>query len=376
MRQSISAISMLMGTIIGVGMFGLPYAAGKVGFLPVVFIYFPILGLIILIIHLIYGEICLRTDGIHRLPGYSKIYLGKIGEIIAIITDIIGFLGAMLAFLILGGQFLTNLLMPLIGGNGLTYILIFFTSAALIIFTETKGIAKAEFIGLIILFSALFYLVIKGLPHIQLANLQTYKLTDLFLPYGVILFSLGGLSVIPELEDILGQNTKKLKNIIIAGTLIPIFIYLIFIYLVLGVNGSLVTQDALTGLRQALGQKVIMAGLIIGIVTTFTSYLSIGQTLKKIFWHDLKFSHFNAWVIACFIPLILYFAGFQNFIKIISFVGAIAVAAGGILIFLIYIKAKKIGKVKPAYELKVPNLICYLVITMFIVGALIGLMNI
>lgn len=367
---------MLTGTIIGVGMFGLPYVTSQVGFLPIVLVYFPILGLVVLMVHLIYGEICLRTDGIHRLPGYSKIYLGRIGEITAIVSDIIGFLGAMLAFLILGGQFLATLLTPLLAGNELVYVLVFFAAAAFIIFTETKGIAKAEFIGLIILVIALFFLVIKGLPQIQLINLQTFQLTNLFLPYGVILFSLGGLSVIPEIEDVLGQNSKKLKNIIISGSLIPIAFYIIFIGLVLGVNGPLTTQDALTGLGQALGQKIIIAGLIIGITATFTSYLSIGQTLKKIFWYDLKFSHFTAWVVACFIPLMLYLAGLQNFIKIISFIGAIVIAADGILIFLIYLKAKKTGQVKPAYELKIPNLICYLVIAMFLAGALIELIKI
>ena len=367
---------MLVGTIIGVGMFGLPYVTSKIGFLPIVFIYFPILGLVVLTVHLIYGEVCLRTDGLHRLPGYSKIYLGKAGETFAIISAIIGFFGSLLAYLILGGQFLANLLIPVLGGNELTYILIFFALGALIIYLKNKGIAQIEFYSLILLFCALIFLSVKGIPAIDINNLLNANFTDPFLPYGVILFALGGMSFIPVLEDLLAGQTKKLKSVIIIGTLIPALVYLIFIALVLGVNGNATTADALTGLKTVLGSTVLIAGFLVGIIATFTSYLTVGQTLKETFWYDLKFSHFTAWVIACFVPLILYLVGLKNFISIIGFVGAITFATDGILVFLIYLKAKKTGKVKPDYEIKIPRLVSYLIITMFLFGAIIEILKI
>ncbi|MFA5022608.1 MAG: aromatic amino acid transport family protein [Patescibacteria group bacterium] len=375
MKKYFAALSMLVGTIIGVGMFGLPYVTSQVGFGPVIFIYFPILGLVVLTVHLIYGEICLRTDGFHRLPGYSKIYLGKKGEIVAIISAIIGFIGSLLAYLILGGQFLANLLTPILGGNELVYVLTFFALGSLIIYLDNKGIAQAEFYSLILLFAALIFLVIKGAPAINTTNLLTNNFLEPFLPYGVILFSLGGLSVIPELEDLLAGKTNKLKNIIITGTLIPIITYIIFIALVLGVNGANTTQDALTGLKTVLGPNILIAGFIFGVMATFTSFLTVGQTLKEVLRYDLKFSHFSSWVIACFIPLLLYLAGLKNFVSIIGFVGAITIATDGVLIFLIYLKAKKSGTVKPDYQLNIPNFISYLVIIMFLAGAVLEIIK-
>ena len=171
-------------------------------------------------------------------------------------------------------------------------------------------------------------------------------------------------------------SLNKLKSVIIIGTLIPALVYLIFIALVLGVNGNATTADALTGLKTVLGSTVLIAGFLVGIIATFTSYLTVGQTLKETFWYDLKFSHFTAWVIACFVQLILYLVGLKNFISIIGFVGAITFATDGILVFLIYLKAKKTGKVKPDYEIKIPRLVSYLIITIFLFGAIIEILKI
>ncbi|MFA6410704.1 MAG: aromatic amino acid transport family protein [Candidatus Buchananbacteria bacterium] len=374
MKKYIAAVSMLVGTIVGVGMFGLPYVTNQVGFLPIILIYFPALGLLVLAVHLIYGEVCLRTDGFHRLPGYCQIYLGKTSEKLAIASALIGFLGSLLAYLILGGQFLAGLLIPSLGGNELVYVLIFFFLGSLIVFLENKGIAKAEFYSLILLFGALIFLVIKGFPQINVSHLLTYQFQNPFLPYGIILFSLGGLSVIPELEDLLADKANQLKSVIIVGTLIPIITYIVFIVLALGINGSNVTEDALTGMQAVLGPNILIAGFIVGIMATFTSFLTVGQTLKEVLRYDLKFSHFSSWVIACFIPLILYLAGFKNFIGIIGFVGAITIAADGVLVFLIYLKAKKTGTVKPAYQINLPNWLSYLIIILFLAGAVIEIL--
>jgi tyrosine-specific transport protein len=369
MKKNISAFTMISGTIIGVGMFGLPYAAAQVGFLPVVLVYFPVLTLITLVIHLIFGEICLRTEGVHRLPGYSKIYLGQTGAVLSVISATVGLLGSMVAYLIIGGDFLGNILIPLLGGQELTYILIFFAAGALIIYTENKGIARAELVGLILLLGTLVYLFSQGFSQINFAHFFTYSGSNLFLPYGIILFSLGGLSVIPEIKDMLASDSRRIKSIITAGIILPALVYIAFIYLVLGITGANTTQDALSGLKMVLGEKIMITGFIVGVIATFTSYLTVGQTLKKVFWYDLKFPHFNAWIIACFVPLILYFIGLNDFIMIIGFLGTVTIAIDAVLIFLIFQKAKTNGRRKPEYEIKLAKILIYALIGLFLTGA-------
>ncbi|HLC89632.1 MAG TPA: aromatic amino acid transport family protein [Patescibacteria group bacterium] len=374
MKQYFYALATFTGTIIGVGIFGLPYATAQIGFIPILF-YFAFLGLITILIHLIFGEICLRTPGAHRLPGLAEIYLGKRIKWISVFSNTIGLLGANLAYLIVGGSFLASFFAPIFAGPELAYILIFYFSGALIIYLGTKTISESEFFSLIIFFIILFFLFAKGSFNINLANLATIDLKNLILPYGVILFSLAGMSVIPEIKEILGQKNRFLKNIIITGTIIPIFTYLIFIILVLGVNGAQTSPDALNGLVNALGQNIVGYGFLFGVITTFTSYLTIGITIKKIFWYDLNFSHFSAWIIACFTPLLLYLIGFNDFIKIIAFIGAVTIGIDGITVFLIHQKAKKQGKVKPIYEIKLAKPIIYLIMAIFLAGVVVEIVN-
>ncbi|TRZ81084.1 hypothetical protein D4R86_03285, partial [bacterium] len=99
LKISFNAISIIIGTIVGVGIFGLPYAISKVGFL----IGIPLLILlsgIVLYLHYLYGEIVLRTKRKQRLVGYAKKYLGGKGKSIATLSALFGLLGSQLAYLI------------------------------------------------------------------------------------------------------------------------------------------------------------------------------------------------------------------------------------------------------------------------------------
>ncbi|MFA6215077.1 MAG: aromatic amino acid transport family protein [Patescibacteria group bacterium] len=375
MKQYFLALATFCGTIIGVGIFGLPYAAAQFGFLPTLF-YFAVLVCLTITIHLIFGEICLRTAGNHRLPGLTEIYFGKKMKFLPVISNSIGLFGASLAYIIIGSGFLADLLMPIFGANQLAYVLVFFGLGAFIVFLGSQAISRSDLINLSLFFAILIFLLIKSLPHIQLNNLITYQLSNFFLPYGVILFALSGMSIIPEVKEILGAKTSSLKKIIITGTLLPAAAYLIFIFFVLGVCGRETTPDALTGLKSVLGEKILIAGFIFGILATFTSYINVGLTIKKIFWYDLKFSHFSAWVLATFVPLLLYFIGLKDFILIISFTGAVTMGVDGILVFLVHRKAKKTGQLKPAYQINLPKIVTYLIIAMFLAGVVVELIKI
>jgi len=336
----IYAIATLSGTIIGVGFFALPYITSKVSF-PIMLGYFLILGTLVILIHRFFGELALKTPDLKRLPGFAKIYLGNFGEKVAFLSSILGISGAILAYLIVGGEFLSVLLSPVFGGGTLIYTLIYFIFGAILIFWGIKAIARIEFWGLILFFVILIAIFFRGFPQIQWLNLfPSPDFTHLFLPYGVILFSLWGAALIPEVEEILGEKKNLLKKVIPIAILIPILVYLFFIYLILGMTGPQTTESALTGLRDFLGDGIVNLALFFGILTTFTSFIALGLTLKKIFWYDLKIGKNLAWAITCFSPLILFLIGVKQFIPVISFVGGIMVGIEGILILLMYRKIK------------------------------------
>ena len=94
LKSIILPIATLTGMIIGVGFFALPYITLKVG-LPVILIYFLILGIIVTTIHLIFGKLAVKTPDFKRFPGFVKFYLGEQVEKLALTSSIIGGLGGL-----------------------------------------------------------------------------------------------------------------------------------------------------------------------------------------------------------------------------------------------------------------------------------------
>ncbi|MCX6759371.1 MAG: hypothetical protein NT012_02305 [Candidatus Nealsonbacteria bacterium] len=336
----IYAIAILSGTIIGVGFFALPYVTLKVGFW-VILGYFLALGALVILIHLFFGELALKTPDFKRLPGFAKIYLGNWGQVAAYTSTILGIFGALLAYLIVGGEFLTELFLPIFGGSSLVYTLFYFVIAAALIFFGIKAIAKVEFWGLVLFFITLFAIFFQGKLFITIENLfPSPDISYIFLPYGIVLFSLWGAALIPEVEEMLGKEKNLLLKIIPIAILIPMIVYLFFIYLILGITGTQTTESALIGLRNVLGDGTVSLALIFGLLTTFTSFITLGLTLKNVFWYDLKIGKNIAFAITCFIPLVLFLIGIKQFIPIISFVGGVMLGIDGILILLMYRKIK------------------------------------
>lgn len=346
----IKALSVFVGTIIGVGIFGLPYVASKAGFF-VVLIYFFAMSFIAIVIHLLFGKVALGTETLYRLPGFVGEYMGSNWKKITLATIGSGLVGAILAYLIVGGTFLQYFFSPYFGGNNLIYTLIFFGAGAYLILRGIKHISQVEFSLLIVFFSILAAIFIKAIPFIDFNNFQKIDLSFIALPYGVILFALWGSSLIPELEEMLGKDANKLlKRVIVSGILLSAATYLLFVFMVLGVTGQNTSKEAISGLANALGNGVIRLGFIFGVITCFTSFIALGLTFKKILWYDFGLPKRLSWFIACFLPLFLFFLGLKEFIRVIGLTGALSLGFEAIIIVFLYrafLKKKLSQKMNP-----------------------------
>jgi len=183
---------------------------------------------------------------------------------------------------------------------------------------------------------------------------------------------MSGASAVPELREVLGENKAKLKKVIIWGTLVPIFIYLLFALGVIGATGGQTTADTISGMRQVFGGGLIYLIAIFGFLCVATSYLALSIVLKKIFIFDLKVKPILAILIVCLVPLLLYLLGINNFIQIISFLGLWLGAVEGILILAIYQRAKKNGDRQPEYSLNLPKFVYFLIGILFILGPILN----
>jgi tyrosine-specific transport protein len=362
MTQFIKALSVFLGTIIGVGIFGLPYIAMKAGFFPVLF-YFLLMSVVAITLHLVLAKIILGTEKLHRLPGYVEEYLGSKWKKISLLFLFFGLTGALLAYLIVGGEFLNAIFAPYFGGNAFLYTILFFCAGAFLVFRGIKSISKIEFFLLLIFLGILIMFFIKALPFINAEHFRTViNWKSLTLPYGIVLFSLWGSSIIPEIKEILGKNKKKLNKVIVSGILISMIVYVFFIFTILGVTGENTSKEAISGFSNTLGNGIVDLGFIFGIIACFTSFITLCLTLKKTLWYDFNIPKNISWFIACFLPLSLFLMGFREFIDVISFTGALALGAEAIIIIFLYkafLKKKNLGK---------PNPLIYCLPIFFILG--------
>jgi len=359
----------MVGYIIGVGMFGLPFLVSRAGLLSFI-ILIAVLGLVQYLLHLIYANLIVVTEGYHRMPGYAEIYLGRRGKIIVFIAKLVGNCGALLAYIIITGIFLNQLLEPRFGGNEFIYASILFFVEAIIVFFGTKMIAKTELVmsGLLILVVAL--IAVKGYGAAEPSNYFLIDWKYILLPYGAMLFALDGGGSLPIVAKLLGRNKKSIKSIVRIGTFLPVIIISIFTLVVVGISGSQTTPDALTGAGLIINNGVIFFSLIFGVLTMVTSFLLVAQSIKETLRWDFKVNKYSAWAIAVFAPYILYVLGMKNLIDVISFAGAIAGGTSAIILILIFIKLSKQKNKLILFKRKPKKALAYFLILMFAGGIL------
>ena len=344
--------------MIGVGFLSLPYVAMKSG-IWLMLGYFLVLTAVIVCINLIFCQISLKTPDFKRFPGFVGHYLGRWPKLLAMVLMILGSFGVLLAYLLIGGEFLKSVFQPIFNGGDLIYVFIYFFIASIVVYFDIKIISKVTFWIIILLFFSLFLVFIESFSQIKISNIFTsssISFSNLFLPYGSLLFALWGIGLIPEIEEMLIGNKKQLKKIVTISTIIISVFYLLFVLLILGITGSRTDQTALTGLKNFLGDGVVSISLLVGILTAFSAFIAQGIVFKKVLMYDLGIKHWQAFVITCCTPLILLLLGFKSFIVLISLTGGVLLGIDGILILLMY---KKIGG---------RNIIIYPLLLVFLLG--------
>jgi tyrosine-specific transport protein len=371
-KHLLGSISTLIGFTIGAGILGIPFVVSKAGFLTGI-LNILVIGILILILNLYLGEVSLRTKGIHQLTGYARTYLGNKGYYLMLISFGISSYGALVAYIIKVGEFINVLLNPLFGGTALIYSLIFFTITFLLICKGIKIIEKSESLMVTMIFIVIIAITIFAIPHINVNNLATSQTTSFFMPYGVVLFAFLASPAIPEINEELKNNKKYMKKAIIIGSIIPIIVYTLFALIVVGLTGINTTDGAILGLATILGNKILILGSIFGILTMTTSFIAVAFALTEMYHFDYKIKKGLSCILSCFIALIISIliiaSNIKNaFFRVLDLTGAFGGSMAGILIVLIWWKAKKLGNRKPEYSINKKESISIILIIMFILG--------
>lgn len=361
------AVAILVGSIIGAGILGIPYAAAKAGWIIAV-IYLVCLGVLLMGLNLMLGEIVVRTKKPLQIPGLAAKYLGRYGKTAVSFITLFGAFGALLAYIIGTGQ----ILQALIGGIAGQWSIVFWLFASLIVFFGLRLVQRLDMLLTLTIFVFLIVFVFISAPQIRLPNLfSSIGWQYLLLPYGVILFALQGINAIPQIEAVLPAQQKRLKAAIVAGSLLPVVVYLIFFTTVLGVTGAETTTVASVGLGQRLGPAVVLIANLFALFTMGTCFVNTAIAIRKQFEWDYNMRPLLAWFLTAYVPLIVFLLGARDFIKTIDFLGAIFGGLNAVVIVAIYWNAKKKGDLLAhGFHLSHTALLSVLIVIVFTVGAI------
>ncbi len=366
-KNFIQATSILVGTIVGAGIFGLPYVFAQVGFIPGIF-YLLFFVVVFLIAKFCYAETILRTKEDMEMSGYIRRYLGKKWQVLITLSLILGTFSALVAYTIGVGEFLSAILTPILGGSKIFWSLCFWILASILVFKGIGIISKVELFMAIGLIAIVLIVFGMSYSYIDVNNLNSFHPENLFFPYGAVLFSLGGATAIPTMRRMLSNNVKLLRKSIILGLSIPVLIYIIFSLTVIGVSGDSTSEMAITGLAKTTNHGVLLIGGIFGILAMTTSFLALAHVLRELFRRDYKIKKFPAWALTVFIPLIVFLLGLRSFIIVISFAGGILSGIQGVALIASYYRARKTGDREPEFSFNLAKPIAYLICAIFVFG--------
>lgn len=367
--RSWEATLLLIGTIIGVGMFGIPFVVREAGFLTGALLLVLLAGAI-LAVHLAYARIVLATPTVHRLPGYVRLYLGPVPGAVAALSNVFGLTGALLAYIVLGGAFLGAIAHAVLPGIPASVgPMAFFALGFVILFRGLRfeGLVNAFLtIGLVggIVALALF------IPHREpLGALLTFGSFSVAAAYGVILFALDGAAVVPNMRVILGNATERLRPAIITGVLTPLALYLIFAAAVITATGAGTTPDAVSGIAARFGEPFLVIGAAIGFLATITSFIGLGGALEEMLVSDIRIRRSAALAGMAGAVLTLYLVGANDFLVIIGVVGALAIGLDSAFVLAVERRL-------PAPFSRLPSWLRLSLIVLFTAGAVLELLHV
>lgn len=370
-KTTILPAAILSGTIIGAGIFSLPYIFSQAGWI-ISAVYMLGLSLVFYFVHVMYADILLRSGENFKFVGYAKQYLGELAFWMSILVTVIGSLLTLTAYLVLANNFF-NIIFPTIPFFA-TNISLFWVIASVAVFISIKKMARLEFYitaGMILI---IFFIFAFGLltDPARVAALPQTNWPLAFLPFGAILFSLSGRTAVPALIEYYENNQlpfDNFKRVVFLGTITPAIVYLLFVVGIIGIS-PIITKDSIAVFASLPFIWPAAIG-ILGLLSLLSSYIVIGLSIDEILNIDLRVPKLLSRIVVVLVPLAFIFLGFNDFIKVITLAGGIFLALEGIIVVSMWRRVEKLQINQFLFIRRpLPEFIAYILLAIFFLGVL------
>ncbi len=360
-----ATVLILSGTV-GAGMLAIPYAVAQVG-LAIGMAYIVVLGLLMIGLNLMIGEVVVRTKARFQVPGLARKYLGKKSSWFMTILLYLMLFGVQVVYIIGVGESFDALL----GGGPFKWSLLFFAAAMILIFIGLRTIKKVELLLMAFILFIVVFIAGSAIPEISFRHISYLSFASLLFPYGVIMFGYHGVTAVPEAHSLLVKKPELFKKAIIYAGLITMVIYAVFAFVTVGVLGTETSEIATIGLGQKLGSHIMWLGNLFALLAMGTSFLMTGVALRDSFIWDFKIKKWLSSTIAGAVPLALFVFGLRQFITVLDIVGGVFVSFEMLLLVIIYWRAKQLGDLDVGkYKLHHMALLIVPLVLALIVGAI------
>lgn len=299
----LGGILLVSGCCIGAGMLGLPVLSAMAGWQPSVVMFFlswlfmTCTGLLLLEVNLWFTEEVSIVTMAERT-------LGAFGKIVAWLVFLFLFYCLMVAYISGSGELFVDFFQQLTGIALPAWVgsLAFIAVLAILLFLGTLAVDRFNRILMLGLIVSYLALVAVGCLCVnpELLKHRDWSMATYVLPAMIVSF--GFHNLVPSLTTYLKRDAKRLRLTLIIGSIIPLFIYLVWEWLILGLipmegsggfidaldNGFMATQ----ALKSAVGSAWVVdfaqyfaffaiVTSFVGVALSFVDFLADGLNVKK-----------------------------------------------------------------------------------------------
>ncbi|MCC5832189.1 MAG: hypothetical protein JJU12_04010 [Chlamydiales bacterium] len=300
----LGGILLIAGSCIGAGMLALPVITGVGGFTPSLFMFLlawafmTSTGLLLLEANLAIGHDL-------SLISIAERTLGKGGKVLCWILFLFLFYSLSIAYIAASGSILQSITADLFGMDFPIWAgsLLFTGIFAFVLYIGTRPVDYVNRFLMIGLVAAYFILVLLGSLHINPENLAVKQWRYAFAALPVLIISFGFHNMIPSIAMYMKGDVKRLRITVLAGSVIPLLIYLVWEAVMLGIiplkgrEGLMHALDhgeaATEALRAVVGRSwintIAQAFALFAIITSFLAqslslvdFLADGLKISKV----------------------------------------------------------------------------------------------
>lgn len=240
MTKWLGSVLLIIGTSIGAAMLALPIIAGSIGFVQTLFLLIGIWVTMTLTGIMVWRLASLLPDHSNSFSSMASLTLGKGGQILTWLCYLLllysltgAYISGDSSIVSMACQFAFKTSLPSFI-NDLLFVVIF----GGVVFYSTQAVDVLNRGLMSIKFCMLFLMIFLLMPQIHfnyLTQSPSHSLIKVFSAIPILLTAFGYHTVLPTLCTHLGDRKKYLGIAIVAGTLIPLIIYILWLTSTMGV---------------------------------------------------------------------------------------------------------------------------------------------